>query len=72
MADFLLHGSRVRPWAVPRSSSRLVALMQLPRFWIQRADQRRQLLELDERQMRDVGLDPVMVRSEALKPFWCD
>ena len=46
--------------------------MQLPRFWIARAGQRRDLLQLDERQMRDVGLDPVMVRSEALKPFWCD
>jgi uncharacterized protein YjiS (DUF1127 family) len=67
MADFLVH-----PWSVPRSSSRLVALMQLPRFWFTRASQRRQLLELDERQLRDVGLDPVMVRSEALKPFWCD
>ena len=67
MAEFLVH-----PWSAPRPSSRLVALMQLPRFWIERASQRRDLMELDERQMRDVGLDPVMVRSEALKPFWCD
>jgi uncharacterized protein YjiS (DUF1127 family) len=70
MADFLVHPSLGQAWAVP--SSRLVALMQLPRFWITRAGQRRELMELDERQMRDVGLDPVMVRSEALKPFWCD
>jgi uncharacterized protein YjiS (DUF1127 family) len=72
MADFLVHPSRLQPWPIPRSSSRLVALMQLPRFWIERAGQRRALLDLDERQMRDVGLDPVMVRSEGLKPFWCD
>ena len=72
MADFLVHRSRVQPWPIPRPSSRLVALMQLPRFWIERAGRRRELLELDERQMRDVGLDSAMVRSEALKPFWCD
>ncbi len=67
MADFLVH-----PWSAARPSSRLVALMHLPRFWIERAAWRRELMELDARQMRDCGLDPVMVRREALKPFWCD
>ena len=67
MADFLVH-----PWAAPRPSSRLVALMQLPRFWIDRAGARRELMELDAKQMRDCGLDPLMVRREALKPFWRD
>ena len=72
MTDFLVRPSPVHPWADPRVSSGLVALMQLPRFWIERAGWRRELLNLDERQMRDCGLDPVMVRSEALKPFWRD
>jgi len=70
MADFLVHPSQ--PWDVSRPSSRLIALMQLPRFWLARAGWRRELMDLDERQMRDVGLDPVMVRHEALKPFWRD
>jgi uncharacterized protein YjiS (DUF1127 family) len=70
MADFLVYPSQ--PWDAARPSGRLVALMQLPRFWIARARWRRELMELDARQMRDCGLDPLMVRQEALKPFWRD
>ena len=66
----IMTDSLVQPWATPRPSSRLVALMHLPRFLIERAGWRNELMNLDERQMRDCGLDPLTVRREALKPFW--
>lgn len=31
---------------------------------------RRDLLELDAEQLRDIGLDRSQARAEALKPFW--
>jgi uncharacterized protein YjiS (DUF1127 family) len=65
MADFL-----VQDWAAPRPADRLGALLRLPGLWIERADSRKELLALDAAQMRDCGLDPVVVRREAIKPFW--
>jgi uncharacterized protein YjiS (DUF1127 family) len=38
--------------------------------WAQRARDRRDLAELDERQRRDMGLDLEAIRREASKPFW--
>lgn len=35
-----------------------------------RARSRRMLLNLDEQQLRDVGLTREMVRQEGCKPFW--
>jgi uncharacterized protein YjiS (DUF1127 family) len=40
------------------------------RLWRHRARSRRQLLWLDERQLRDIGLDRVTAQEEAYKPFW--
>jgi hypothetical protein len=34
------------------------------------AETRRQLERLDERLLRDAGLDPHLARAEAMKPFW--
>lgn len=39
-------------------------------LWWQRARTRRQLAELDDRILADVGLDRVEARREAAKPFW--
>lgn len=39
-------------------------------LWYQRARQRRQLGLLDDRQLRDIGLDRADARVEAGKPFW--
>jgi uncharacterized protein YjiS (DUF1127 family) len=77
MADYLTypplaHPPLAHPWAAARPSGAVAALMHLPRFWIERASWRNELMNLDARQMRDCGLDPVAVRHEALKPFWRD
>lgn len=42
----------------------------LGRLWLRRARTRRALAELDERLLRDVGLDPMTARAEASLPFW--
>lgn len=42
----------------------------LVRLWLRRARTRRALAELDERLLRDVGLDPMTARAEARLPFW--
>lgn len=38
--------------------------------WQVRVDQRRHLLELDERLLRDIGLSRYDALREAAKPFW--
>ena len=39
-------------------------------LWQQRAKARRQLMQLDDRQLKDVGLSRALVEIEAAKPFW--
>ncbi len=74
--------SSVRDFARPASPfatlSRAVALLAgvavvgvenvMPRLEIARS--RRQLAELDERLLRDIGLDRATARVEATKSFW--
>jgi uncharacterized protein YjiS (DUF1127 family) len=38
--------------------------------WSRRAEARRQLAQLSERALRDIGFDPESARREAAKPFW--
>ncbi|PYE86079.1 DUF1127 domain-containing protein [Pseudoroseicyclus aestuarii] len=38
--------------------------------WRERARSRRQLSLLEPHLMRDIGIDHVEMRGEALKPFW--
>ncbi|MGP1257049.1 MAG: DUF1127 domain-containing protein [Kiloniellales bacterium] len=38
--------------------------------WQERAEQRHALAELDDRLLRDIGLDRVAAAHEARKPFW--
>ena len=44
--------------------------VQLPLMWMRRARYRRELANLSESQLRDVGLNPVLVYRESAKPFW--
>ncbi len=38
--------------------------------WSVRARQRRHLVELDDRLLRDIGIDRAAAMQEADKPFW--
>lgn len=38
--------------------------------WVQVARERRALAGLGERQLRDLGIDPVEAAREAARPFW--
>lgn len=58
---------RVGAWAAAEFRRRGAALL---RLWLRRARTRRHLAELDERLLRDVGLDPLTAREEAGRPFW--
>lgn len=40
------------------------------RLWRQRSRSRRHLRWLDERQLRDIGIDRQLAEEEARKPFW--
>jgi uncharacterized protein YjiS (DUF1127 family) len=55
---------RHRPWAT------ISAFMGPLVLWRWRVRSRSDLSTLSARQMRDVGLDPDVVRRESEKPFW--
>lgn len=40
------------------------------RLWRRRARTRRQLMWLDDHQLRDIGIDRLTAMEEAHKPFW--
>jgi uncharacterized protein YjiS (DUF1127 family) len=42
------------------------------RLWLRRARERRELLRLDPRLCRDIGVTVDEARHEAAKPFWRD
>lgn len=46
------------------------SLIRILEIWQERAEQRRHLLELDERLLRDIGLSRYDAFREAAKPFW--
>ena len=61
------------PW-LPRAWSGLHAALEHTvdaiSTWRERARMRRQLLMLDDRLLRDIGLTRLQARGEAEKPFW--
>ena len=56
-------------WARVRFSP-LGALLDLLSGWQERARQRYQLQQMDERALRDIGLSRADVQAECSKPFW--
>ena len=40
------------------------------RNWLRRSNERYALTQLNDRQLRDIGLDRELVLSEITKPFW--
>ena len=41
-------------------------------LWLRRARSRRELSELDERTLQDIGVTRSQARFESSKPFWID
>jgi uncharacterized protein YjiS (DUF1127 family) len=54
----------------PMPAWRLSWLVGLLRTWFRRARERRELVELSDAQLRDVGLSRHTVKREVEKPFW--
>lgn len=63
-------------YSAPRSSliTQLGALldgaMAMPRIWSRRRCERRALRQLDDRMLRDIGLDRFQAQKVAARPFW--
>ena len=47
-----------------------VGLTETLTLWYCRGRQRRQLRRLDDRLLRDIGIDRIAARHESEKPFW--
>jgi uncharacterized protein YjiS (DUF1127 family) len=48
----------------------LKAAVRLSRLWLKRIRERRELVSLDYRQQRDIGLNSGEIEQECRKPFW--
>jgi uncharacterized protein YjiS (DUF1127 family) len=63
--------SQTREISIQLTVRRLLAdLSETLGDWIERAQTRRALAELDERLLRDVGLTTEQARRESSMPFW--
>jgi uncharacterized protein YjiS (DUF1127 family) len=51
-------------------AARVVAALALLRLWRRRARERALLATLDERMLRDIGVEPSDVEREINRPFW--
>jgi uncharacterized protein YjiS (DUF1127 family) len=77
MSNVLIYSSPCQGRPILRnpetSSSTPTVLLDTARIWMARRRQRkalRELVEHDDRMLRDVGLSRDEVRREAAKPFW--
>jgi uncharacterized protein YjiS (DUF1127 family) len=63
---------RPLPPAQMRSADRLTLAALADRLlqWVERARSRHVLCKLDERMLRDIGLDSATASHEGRKPFW--
>ena len=49
-----------------------ISVIRLMGIWRQRVWGRRQLAQLDDRQLRDIGVSPFDIEREIIKPFWSE
>lgn len=54
----------------PIVDTTLVRVVDTVLYWHERMKSRRMLASLDERMLRDVGLDQATAQREADRPFW--
>jgi len=61
-----------RPVVAPRGSWSLIlgSIVATLREWRRRSVNRSELARLDERTLRDIGIDPGVVDYEMYQPFW--
>lgn len=53
-----------------RPSQSTISLFSTLNIWMQRSRQRKQLAQLDQHLLDDIGLSAEMVAKEIAKPFW--
>jgi uncharacterized protein YjiS (DUF1127 family) len=65
-------GLRLRMASAPSLPLRAVARVALERLfvWLTLARSRRDLAQLDDRALRDIGIDRATAIEESSKPFW--
>lgn len=54
----------------PRAAFAAKRLRRLLALWASRRRERLALAEMDERLLKDIGVDPITARMEAGRPFW--
>ncbi len=59
-----------RPTFAEQLQSLVLPLVQNLWFWLARSKSRRDLMQLDGRLLRDIGVNWVDAQREAAKPFW--
>ena len=64
------HGIRTAPGISPSLKDRAVSAVTLLMDWHERARQRRALLTLDDRMLKDIGISRAEAEHEACQPFW--
>ena len=64
------HVVRIDPVAMLKC--RVVNLFNIVTTWHERAHQRRQLLDLDDRLLKDIGINRDQALASAARPFWRD
>ena len=64
------HVGRIDP--VEMLKCRFVNLFTVVSTWHERAHQRRQLLDLDDRLLEDIGISREEALAKAARPFWRD
>jgi len=47
-----------------------IVIFDAMRQWLRRSNERYELVVLNERQLRDIGLDRDLVRSQTARPSW--
>ncbi|MCY1398590.1 hypothetical protein D9M71_136250 [compost metagenome] len=64
-----LYGEELQQAQQARLNGTVAGMSRWRLFW-HRLETRRALLNLDDQQLRDIGLSPEQAREEGLKPFW--
>ena len=68
--DHHIVGNRPRNWPIPSPIVFVIGFFNILITWQQRIEERRQLLEMSDRMIRDIGLNRNDILREANKPFW--